>query len=195
MSCETLLATEADLKLHLDFKGGTENDELFELLLAAVSDEFEEDTRRKLLRATYTAERYRVAAFIQTDLALRQYPVDPDFTMTVVEGATTLTAAQFRLEGTDPHAPSRLVRLTNARPSVWQQSDVTITYRAGWDPVPRSVRLAVVEHAAHRYNQTSRSGRSQLGLASKTPDGAATESYVDELLYWKAAVGRFQRRF
>lgn len=193
---DTVLATLGDLKLHLD-KTGTGDDVALTFCLAAASSDMEASLGRSLLRVPYTSEKYDVAPF--QDFVLREYPVNPTYSSrAVTEGSTALTNDDdYQYRGAQDHAPVRLRRMSGAGgvPRKWTEGEVTVTYEAGYAQVPAAIRNAVVEMAAHLWRQRVDSGRSQLGLSSKTPANGSAESYLPELPHIAHVIQTFKRKF
>lgn len=193
-TADTVLATLADLKTHLGISGSAD-DTALTFMIQAASAYVESGANRRFLRVPYLTEIYQTGPF--NAFTLREYPVDTAYSTVVKEGDTTLTAADYRIEGVDPFSPNTLVRVgdSSGLRRNWAAGDVTVSYQAGYALTPADIRNAVVELAAHRWNQRRDSTRSQLGLSSKGPTDASSESFLEQLPWVEAVIGRYSRRF
>jgi len=87
-----------------------------------------------------------IAATTITDLVVRPYeglvylpqrPVRSVITVTY-EGVSLTEGTGFRVQAGGDGRPALLIRLCDGRDSSWL-CDVTVTYQAGWDPIPGQI--------------------------------------------------------
>ena len=160
------LATLAAVREYVGAKQG-QYDSLLSLIVSGVSDRMEKYMRRTIAATTYTSEVHESVGY--DAVVLDHGPVIS--VTTVIEGATTLTTADWRLDG------GSLTRLVGTVRSGWAKGDVFVTYRAGYNLVPKSLELACVEQCAHEWQQTA-AGDSRLGLAGKDTPAGDSESFA-----------------
>lgn len=186
------LATLANLKLALEITGVATDSELT-LMLNAASTYLEQAMRRTLV-LTQATEIYTAAPFPR--LTMMEYPLNANFVPTVIEGATTLVAADYRFEGkADGRAPWVLTRLSGGLPAPWAVGDVTVTHQSGFASFPEAITVATLELAMHRWHQRRDSTRAQLGLTSKGPADSSVENYLQILPHVQDVVQQYKRAF
>lgn len=96
----------------------------------------------------------------------------------VIEGGTTLTAADFRVEGS-----KTLVRLSGGIVAPWAKGDVTVTYEAGYDDIPADLDWACAMQCAREFGLTY-AGNASLGVSRVSPTQASGESTSYEMKPW-----------
>lgn len=178
------LPTLADLKAHTDKVSSADDDELQEMLDAAV--EVVEGIVGPIDEpASVTETHYNVSSDV---LILKRMPVGELLSVSSRYGATTtaLTLGDYELD-----AATGLVRSASG---CWFNGTYTVSYTSGRDALPASIRLAVLIIAAHLWETQRRPGFSSdapagFGGADGIPDatnvtpmGFAIPSRAQELL-------------
>jgi hypothetical protein len=162
------LASLDSLKRYLN-KDDSQEDGILQLVLEGVSNRIEDWIGQPVEVVEYTDE-----AHISGDYAELTLYHGPIVEVTAVsENGTALATADWR----EDQAAHTLTRLSDdSRPKRWQ-GEVLVTYKAGFEIVPKALELATVTQAAFEYQQT-KSGDGRLGLVSHSPESGDGVGYA-----------------
>lgn len=149
----------------------TERDALLALLVEGVSSRMEKWMGRTIAETTYSSEVHHSVGY--ESIVLRHGPALS--ITTVVEGDTTLVAADYRVEGAQS-----LVRLYSGITSCWATGDVLVTYKAGYKDTPDDLALACAMQAGVEYLDTQASGEFRLGRTGKSPREGESETFAGD---------------
>ncbi len=152
--------TDIDVVKSLLDKQSTKDDGLLRLIVAGVSKRAERYMGRTIGRHEKTD--YHRPSASRHELVLTEGPVVE--VKSVTEGATTLVAADYRIED-----DRTLVRLSGTTAIHWAAGvEVTTVYDAGFESVPADLEMAAAMQSAFEYRQT-KPGNFHLGLKSVSP--------------------------
>ena len=161
------------------------HDDLLTMIVDGVSVRMERYMGRTIGREDYTSEPIESVGY--PAIVLRHGPITN--VVTVIEGSTTLVAADFRLEG-----DKTLIRLSSGLVTGWAIGDVFITYEAGYDDIPADLDWACVMQCAREYGFTN-AGGATLGVISNSPTQASGESTKYEMKPWLPHVEQTMRQY
>ena len=94
----------------------------------------------------------------------------------VVVDGETIDPTGYRFTSGGNGRPALLIRRSEGRDSTWGCPEATVTYTAGWDPIPGQLVAAVVATAHGTVNG------SDATIQSITPEGQAIPSYPSAVL-------------
>lgn len=194
------LATLAAVKQYLTI-AGTENDELIERLIEAVSARFMTNTGRLLAARDFSPESADPAydpdnAVLSgsghSELLLPQYPVVSLSSLAIDGRAVSPSAAA----GDGGYVVDRLAGVVMLSGAAFPRgpANVAVAYRAGYETVPPDLAQAAIEQTAEAFEQSS-AGQGRLGQSARTLADGSVSYQVSELLPSVAAVlERYRRR-
>jgi len=203
------IVTREDFKLAI---GGTVADpaEELDLLLDRVEADFKDDIGQdKLMRSTYTAEKYRGNGY--RSLQLKRYPLQTVTSVTLADESAINPADPLQLEYLTGVQSDGILYLHNR---VWtKRSDklfnITITYDAGYEPTTiktdlQGARAVIIAAAvlAYRENQAAKRDTTKLSQAFMSGSIAylqPSERVVDPQsefyrTHWRPVVARHRRQ-
>jgi len=177
-----------DIKSYLN-KADKDGDELLNLMIPGVSARMIAAMPRFSIAHTVTSEP-------QHNIGLPEIVIDePPITAsanitTVVDGATTLASANYRLEGDDT-----IVRLNDSGfVTPWINTELYFTYTSGYDPadLPDDIVLAAMMQVAFEW-RLSRHGDDRLGTEGSSPREGDGTTFRDET--WVESVADTMRLY